>query len=212
MPIVWFIRHGESESNIGLPTFRPENIQLTPKGIEQAKQVAAALCRMPNMVITSPYVRTQQTAAATLRRFPTVRREEWPVHEFTYLAPTSNAYSTVEDRRPRAEAFWRRGDPFYVDGEGAESFSEFLQRVLLVIERLKMLEEDFVVVFSHEQFIRALHWLLLLDAPHYSDRTMHQFKCFLTAFAMPNGAILKVHLQEHEEPWLSMLVTAHLSS
>lgn len=87
MRTVWLIRHAQSESNFGLPSFIPAAPPLTPLGIEQARYVAGAFSERPNLIVTSPYVRTQQTAQPTLERFPDVPQEEWPVQEFTYLAP-----------------------------------------------------------------------------------------------------------------------------
>jgi hypothetical protein len=37
--------------------------------------------------VTSPHLRTQQTTAPTIERFPDVPVEVWPIEEFTYLQP-----------------------------------------------------------------------------------------------------------------------------
>ena len=74
-----FIRHGESTGNAGVPCHDLGSIELTERGHEQARQVAASWTQAPALVVTSPYTRTQQTAAPTIARFPGVPVEVWPI-------------------------------------------------------------------------------------------------------------------------------------
>jgi len=209
MRTIWFIRHGESEANVGLPTSDPASIKLTEHGLEQAKSIALSFVEQPSLIITSSYIRTKQTALPTIQHFPNARHEEWPVHEFTYLALRDKERTTIYDRRPMAQKFWHRNDPYYVAGEGAESFAAFMERVRDLIERIKQLEESFIAIFSHEQFIRGVLWLLLFGSAEISC-DIARFKSFLSAFSMPNGSILKVQLNERNEVWFSNFVSCHL--
>ena len=209
MRTVWFIRHGESEANAGLPTTDPVSTRLTKKGLEQAKNIAASFEEAPSLIVTSSYIRTKQTAWPTMECFPDIPHEEWPVHEFTYLPLTDKQYSTVQQRRPQAQQFWRRNDPFYVAGEGAESFMQFMQRVQAVIERINAQEDRFIAIFSHEQFIRGIMWSLLLDTAEKFCNLMN-FRKFLTSFSMPNGAVWKVQFCEKGEVRRSDIVYASL--
>jgi broad specificity phosphatase PhoE len=210
MRTIWFIRHGESEANAGKRTADPASIGLTEKGCEQAERIAQAFAEAPSLIVTSPYVRTRQTAMPTLLRFPEVCHEQWPVHEFTYLSPITVANTTLQERRPKVDAFWQCRDRFYVDGVGAESFAGFMERVGDVMERVRGYERCFIAVFSHEQFIRGVLWLLLSGSmEELAD--MRKFRRFLTAFSMPNGSILKVQLRDGEGVWLSGFITSHLS-
>src|SRR5262245_37165828 len=84
---VWLIRHGESVGNAGLATSEPATIPLTRKGIEQTLRLVDSFRQTPSLIVTSPYIRTQQSAEPTIRRFPMVPREQWEVQEFTYLTP-----------------------------------------------------------------------------------------------------------------------------
>jgi probable phosphoglycerate mutase len=211
MPTIWLIRHAESAANAGLPTLNPVDIELTARGWQQAEQIAQAFTAQPGLIVTSPYMRARQTAHATLLRFPDSRLEDWPVHEFTYLSTSDRHYTTTHDRRPLVRAFWKRCDPYYVDGTGAESFISFMSRTRDIIERLKHHPERFIAVFSHEQFIHAMLWLLFIDSGEVSPASMYRFRHFLTSFTLPNGAILKVQLSDKEMPWLSPVITAHLS-
>ncbi len=214
MPTVLFIRHAESEANAGQPTAHPTTIKITPKGIEQAKAIASSLTKEPDLIITSPYKRTYETAQPTFSRFPYVPHEEWSVEEFTYLAPLGTLTTTIE-RKPMVEAFWEREDPSYVDGDEVESFNTFIARVQDTVKRLRQTKKDHIVVFSHEQFICAILWLFLKNKLE-SDSTLcsaskKQFKKFLEICHLPNGAILPVLLQDGNETWVKSTITSHLS-
>jgi 2,3-bisphosphoglycerate-dependent phosphoglycerate mutase len=211
---VWFIRHGESEANAGLPTTNPATTPLTERGHQQAQQVAFAFSQAPNLIVTSPYRRTQQTAQPTRERFPTVDHMEWQVQEFTYLAPKRYQNTTVDQRRPLSDAYWQQGNPLYVDGEGAESFADLMQRVQTVQQKLRQLEAEpepkFVTVFSHGRFMRAVLWAILTRSVDVNPKRMRQFYGFIGSFSVPNGSILKLQLHS-SEIWFSGIHTSHLS-
>lgn len=156
-----FIRHGESTGNIGLPSPDLTRIELTELGHDQARGVAAGWAEAPTLIVTSPFLRTRQTAAPTIERFPDVPVEVWPIEEFTYLQPARWNGSSRADRLPFLERFWNAADPHYCDGEGAESFATLLQRADAALARLAALPDDALVyAFSHGQFIQAVRSLV----------------------------------------------------
>jgi 2,3-bisphosphoglycerate-dependent phosphoglycerate mutase len=210
---VWLIRHAESIGNAGLVTSRPDTIPLTGKGIEQALYLADSFTQAPELIVTSPYIRTQQSARPTIRRFPTARQEQWEVQEFTYLSPARYRDTTAADRSPFVEAYWSRCDPHHIDGEGAESFADFIRRVQLAIDGLWTCQSEFVAVFGHGLFLRAMIWWMLFGAQPVNATTMLYFRRLLVATAMPNTAITKVDLLANvQEARISDIITAHLPS
>ena len=112
-----------------------------------------------------------------MRRFPTVQVEEWPIQEFTYLAPARCAGTTAAQRRSWVEDYWSLADPDRCDGDGAESFNEFLARVDNTVARLAQLAQEAdraVLLFGHGQFINAMRWRRLLvgdktEMPSFRD-------------------------------------------
>ena len=206
----WLIRHGESESNARLPTDHPATIPLTKRGREQAERIAIAFPRAPDGIVISPYHRTRDTAEATLRRFPGVTVEEWPVQEFTYIAPARYRGTTVDDRRAHVRAYWDRLDPDSVDGEGAESFRGLTSRAARVLEMLRAAErpgpDRFLAVFSHGQFIRTLLWWSLRGTVDVNGLAMTQFLAFLRGVVVPNGAIVPVRVDESGLHWSGIRV------
>ncbi len=209
---VWLIRHAESESNAGLATSTPADIQLTERGYQQAALVAQAVSNVPSLVVTSPYRRTAQTAGPTLKKFYEPRHQIWPVEEFTYLSPPNHVNTSPSDRLPMVAAYWNRADPSFVDGEGAESFSALIDRVRSLQERLLTTPVgDFVIIFSHAMFINALRWQQMDPTAAVTASYMRGFQAFHQCCPVQNGAILKRKLDSHSQWWtLTSLEVSHL--
>ena len=151
-----FIRHGQSTGNAGVPCHDLASIELTDLGHEQARDIAGSWTEAPSLIVTSPYLRTRQTAAPTMERFPDVPVEVWPIEEFTYLQPSRWNGTRSAERMPYLERYWAAADPDYCDGEGAESFATLLRRAEAALARLLAHAPGAVYVFSHGQFIQAV--------------------------------------------------------
>jgi len=145
----------------------------------------------PALVVTSSYQRTTDTAAYLVQKFDGLAREQWAVHEMTFLSPESWRGSTFAERVPQVEAYWRRCDPSFVDGPGAESFDQFLARVTATAAELERRSEPTIAIFSHGHFLRALLWYLL--APRLCDAAaMRAFRDLAAVTAMPNASITEM--------------------
>ena len=156
-PRVVFVRHGQSTGNAGVPSPDLALIELTDLGWQQARTVAAGWAEVPTLLVTSPYLRTQQTAAPTIARFLDVPVAVWPVEEFTYLQPAHWNGTRAAERAPHLVRYWQQADPAYCDGPGAESFGTLLRRAEATLHRLAALPTaSLVYVFSHGQFIQAV--------------------------------------------------------
>jgi probable phosphoglycerate mutase len=232
MDKIYLIRHGQSQSNAGKPTTDPVSVQLTQRGHDEARCVADFLkmhAHPLHILLTSPYRRARQTAEYTQKLFPDLLLLVWEVQEFTYLSSMHEELSTTAERRPRVEAYWKQLDPFYQDnGPKSESFASFIQRARAFIQRLKKrYPGGAVAVFSHEQFILAVRWLLESERPaKMSGETMLDFLNYFQGNRIPNGAIVCLtHNQEQlsrpDGPdtgktlaggWSSELITKHLQS
>lgn len=215
MSTILLIRHGESKSNAGLPTTCPENVALTDLGIGQAECIAHYLASEvpPNLIVTSSYQRTKQTAVPAKLRFPSVPETVWPVHEFTYLSVEEfRAPSAVQDRKPLVNVYWELCDPTLVDGPGSESFEMFIERVRSVLKRLEDFQDKNIAIFSHEQFICAVYWLLERKPAHISSEEMRNFKDFLTERSIPNGGFLRLQRVGDQHSWQAELMVPLLAA
>jgi broad specificity phosphatase PhoE len=190
---IWLIRHGESQSNAGELTPSAEGSALTAIGRAQARAAAAAIPRAPDLVVHTPYRRTGLTALPLLERFPNVALEEWPLQEFTYLEPDRYRNTTLLDRIPEKDEYWRRCEPTERRGPGAESFVDFVDRIDRGIERLRA-TRGFVVVFCHGHVMRAILMHLLLGGLGRDREAMRGYDHVRRAIEIPNGGLLELQL------------------
>ncbi len=216
MPIVWFIRHGESQSNVGELTCNSKETQLTEAGHAQAQEITQAFhllsySRVLSLIVTSKYRRSQQTAYPTERAFPEAQKVQWPVHEFTYLSEKKTQWTTRRERSQFVQQFWDNSDPYYSDGEEAESFIQFISRVYKVIELLRYRTEDFITIFTHGQFIQAVLWILETSPKDIDFNSKAAFRRFCRENPLPTGAIQEIEFSGREEFHLGKLITDHLS-
>jgi broad specificity phosphatase PhoE len=116
----------------------------------------------------------------------------WPVQEFTYLAPRRYIGTRRSDRGLAVAEYWRRCDPRYRDGEGAESFVDFWDRVEAFQGRCRAARGP-VVVFTHGQFLRGV-MLRLLCGRLGVEEAMLRFRAFRQAVAIPNAAMVVLGL------------------
>ncbi|MBF2027526.1 MAG: histidine phosphatase family protein [Oscillatoriales cyanobacterium C42_A2020_001] len=208
MIAVWLIRHGESESNAGLPTQNlTEFTQLTPKGHRQAESLIHVVAK-PDLIVTSPYIRTKQTAQPILTQFPNCPQAEWQVQEFDYLSLPSKPTDRSEIL-DLCKVYWQRRDPFYIDGEGAESFAGLMHRVKQMFQQIQQLDGKLIVIFSHAGFIRAVLWSALTQTAEITPKAMEKFCCFIQSVRIPNAAIVKLYLHQ-DEIFISNILTSHL--
>jgi broad specificity phosphatase PhoE len=216
MPTILLIRHGQSQSNAGLPTSRPEDIELTDEGWQQARDIAQFLKRsplIPEFIVMSPYKRAMQTAEPTRSLFPSIpTTKAWPVYEFNYASLWSTVKSTVAERRVYIEGYWDHSDPTFKDGPGSESFEQFIKRVQGVIKDINRTRHETIAIFSHQQFICALLWLSQSEMSGLHPETMKEYKEFLRLNPVPNGGIVSVRFQNNQTQWQHKLITSHLSN
>jgi broad specificity phosphatase PhoE len=206
---VFLIRHGESESNTGLPSAGPGSAPLTAAGHQQAERIARILADAPALIVTSPYLRARQTAQPTISRFPATACQQWPVHEFTYVGDLLGRASTAREREPHARAYWDRADP-HAASPGAESFTGLLSRTIDFLSRLSTQESGPVVVFTHGLFMRAVAWSLLTGITTPDQDQMRSFRNFANRYLIPNAGVVELRHADNGAPALLGGSTIHL--
>lgn len=196
---VIFVRHGESTANAGQPCFDLAGIELTERGHQQAQAVAGDWRAKPDLIATSPFLRTQQTAAPTQARFPSAPSTVLPMEEFCYLEPARWSGSSRAERLPFIEAYWRKADPRHCDGPGAESYAALLDRIQRTLRQLEAAAPgSLVYAFGHGQFMQALRLTLLY--PHWSaQEQMRSFWPFNERHPILNTA--RMELERVDQVW-----------
>jgi broad specificity phosphatase PhoE len=158
------IRHAESQSNAGFPTKNSHSTPLSSKGKVQAKTLAKNFKVVPQLIVVSSYLRTQETAQPLISKFKEAKTEVWDmVHEFTYLNREKYTNTTQDDRKEFALAYWNKKDPFYQDGPLEDSFFNLLKRAEKFIKEINKRKENTIVIFSHGEFLRSLRLIAGLN-------------------------------------------------
>ena len=207
----FLVRHGESESNAGVPAADPASAPLTAEGHQEAEQIARVLADVPALIVTSSYLRAKQTAQPMISRFPEAVCQEWPVHEFTYLGDLHGRISTTQERKPYVRAYWDRADPHSAGG-GAESFADLLSRTTDCLNRLSAQKSGPVVVFTHGLFMRAVAWSLLTGVTIPNEEQMRSFRSFADRYLIPNVGVIELRHVGNDAPALMGGSTIHLPS
>lgn len=187
---VWFIRHAESKTNSS-ENYRADSLSLalvplSDFGFTQSDIILEYFENAPDLIITSPFIRTKQTAESLVKKYPKVLQEEWEIQEFTYLSPEKCFNKTFKDRKPLVASYWEKSDPLYRDGKGAESFVDFFNRINKVFEQLKLREEEFIVLFSHQYVMLALKFLLEKKPKKITKKVMANFRDYCNSNKIKN--------------------------
>jgi len=174
--MLYFIRHAQSLANIGGTTPDATQIPLTDLGWQQAHALLDRFAQVDRIII-SPYLRTRLTAQPLLDRTG-LHPEVWPIQEFNYLSSVKYANTSVAERKHIVDAYWQNADIEYCDGDDAESFADFYQRIQQMLTRCQALHqqapEQTILVFTHGRVMQLLR-LLLIDAPPLSGTLMQDF-------------------------------------
>jgi broad specificity phosphatase PhoE len=180
---VIFVRHAESEANANGRTVSPHSIPLSRRGEEQASAFADKFDQDLSLIVVTIDVRTLLTARHLIARFPGVPVQVWPLHEFTFLSPAKFEHTTVTERKKWVHEYWERCDPDFVDGNGAESFHQFVKRITDSFDSLKSMTQHRTLVFSHGHVMRLVK--LMLDGALQSP-SMIQYRDDLNRYKIPN--------------------------
>lgn len=190
MTSVLFIRHGQSTANVGEPTKVFSEVPLTELGKQQARELAAKWTITPSLIAVSPFLRTQQTAAPTIARFPEAPVETWPIYEFTFWDPAHWTGGEPKDMMHEVDHYWMTADPDLRYGGGAESFAMMLHRAENTFNQLAGLEVTSpVMVFTHGHFIQALR-LTVLHPEWTPTKKMREFRAFDDAYWVQNTQVV----------------------
>jgi broad specificity phosphatase PhoE len=210
--MIWLVRHGESEANIGLVNHDFPNIVLTPRGHAQAVALARWCPQRPDWLALSPFLRARQTADPLRTRFPELPVHELAVQEFTYLDSVKVGVLRPEEREPISRAYWERLDPMHREGGPAESFAGLCERVDGFL-RWADKQTTFGMVFTHAEFIRMT--LLRMMYPHERDLVtlMRRYALVRHGWLIPNACVVRIRPErEPRHWWFSGIETAHLEA
>ncbi len=212
--IIYLIRHGQSQANVGFRTANNKEDKLSELGIIQSEFTNSfALYEKPDLIILSSFQRAIETASPLVMKFPQVFQKIMPVHEFDYLSPIKTFNTNHSERFALAEYYWQRNDPDYSDNETAESFRDFLDmRVPNFISAMRHMESQRIYVFTHGNFIRGVILRLLFPHLKIDEKAMKLFRIYSSTVAIPNCSIVKMFIENTGEIFIQGPSVSHLSA
>ena len=198
MKKIYFVRHGQSEGNIG-PIRQTSATPLTAKGKIQAGIVAKRCAKLPiEVIICSSMARAKQTADRILK-------ESTRPIEYSEL---------VVERRRASEVLGRpKDDPiaqkieneirenFYKTGwhfSDEENFDDIKDRALATLQYLKERTENNILVVTHGLFLRVIVACVIFG----EELTGKEGEQFMRALDMENTGITVLEYDEEKKwPW-----------
>ncbi len=153
LPEVWLARHGETEWTISRRHTGTTDIDLTERGREQARALAASFEGVSfDIVLSSPMRRAEETARLVgLEPTPDDRLKEWNYGQYE-----GRTTKEIQAERPGWD-LWRDGCP------GGERAREVGRRLEPLLEELRSAGAARVALFGHSHCFRVLAgcWLEL---------------------------------------------------
>ncbi len=199
MKKIYFVRHGESEGNVG--SIRQDNkTVLTEKGRLQAKTVAKRCAELPiEVIICSTLQRAEQTAEEILKE----------THK-----PIEYSALFIERQRPSEVIGKPKDDPKSIKAEEAviknfhlpgfrysdeENFDDLKERARKALKYLAERPEENILVVTHGFFMRIIMAYVL-----FGDKlTGEECNKCIRVFHMENTALTELCYDDKKEssPW-----------
>lgn len=164
MKTVYFVRHGESESNVRTPGLRKRDsdVALTPRGREQSEFIARRAAHLrPEALISSPYERTRDTAALIASQTGI----EIEYSELFTERRTPGRLAEMSTGDPQTDTYYRSwADTFFSEGvrvDDGENFEDLKVRGRRALQFLEARSESVILVVTHGFFLRMLIALVM---------------------------------------------------
>lgn len=199
MKIIYFIRYGESEGNVG-PIRQMADTPLTEKGISQAKVVADRCLNIPiEIVVCSTMTRTKQTASYILEKInKPIEYSDLFVERRRASETLGNSKddpSSVNIEKEIAEHFHESGWHF----SDEENFYDLKKRALDCLKYLADRPEENILVVTHGVFLRVITACVMFE----DKLNSYEGKKFMTSMHMENTGITVFNYDDKREgnPW-----------
>ena len=179
---LYFVRHGETESNVRGLLHGVTDVPLNPTGEHQATLIADRLARFAhlNRIVSSPLQRALRTARAIQNSSKLPLRIYEGLKEMNFGSAEGIPFTDVGQIYPDQSALFLDPDAPHARYPGGESRREFFQRVNTVVDDIaNQYIGEHIVVVAHGGFISATLSVLLSEhSNNWRDRPIEN--CSLT--------------------------------
>ncbi|MEK7133690.1 MAG: histidine phosphatase family protein [Patescibacteria group bacterium] len=196
MKTIYFVRHGESESNVGAPVFLGESSLLTERGEEQARFIAKRCARLKvDVLISSTAVRAKATAQKIGEE---IGKEVEILEMLTERKLPSELLGKSREDKNNEAMYARWLMSFYEEGSRVGDGDNFLIFKSRVSEALKYFvdrTESSILVVTHGFFLHMAVALVLLGETF----TVDEFKRVAVAVWMDNTGLTRFDYRVAED-------------
>ena len=187
-PTVYFIRHGQSQANVGGITLENPVVPLTELGELQARTVATLLPATATAIWSSPFKRALDTAAPYCARVGQSPATHADLREFETVDTVQLRGSSSIEREAVVARYWLESDPDRRSGPAAETFREFHERVARVRMAFLPSLADGTIIFGHGMWMALLFWQIWgFEQVDHVGMTL--FRRFQLGFPTPNTSV-----------------------
>lgn len=195
---LYFVRHGQSLANMGAKSLPNAIIPLTTLGHQQAIDLLTfwqSHLPCPAAIIHSTAQRAKQTALPFAAAYQLIPSELSCLDEFCCLSYKNIANMMGDSRAKLAQNYWQTADIHHKDGDDADSFSQFLDRVNHFMTIANSLAHN-TVLFGHGIWLGLLAWRLL-GCTVTNNADMRHFRQFQTALPMHNTVVYRLTIDNN---------------
>ena len=194
MKLIYFVRHGESEANIGI---QGHINPLTEKGFEQANAIAERFknIRIEKLIETSK-VRSKQTAEAisNIKKIPVTENDLFIEREGEFEAMYEFKYLSIPELTEKMKEKLQKPNWDY---EKQELFETLKGRVKKVTEYLEAAPEDRIAIVTHGAFLKVLVAYFIFK----DSLTEEQAVMFMKGTATSNTGITVCKFNTEKKEW-----------
>lgn len=193
---VYFVRHGESESNVDR-TYRGKDVELTEAGRAQTAVVAERVFKLGvEAIISSDFIRAKDTATLIGERLG-ITPEEHPIFG-EWLEPAHLIGKSYDhpDAKAMREAIHGSDDPEYRHST-EENFTEIKDRAIQCLSFLEWHPASRICVISHLSFSRVLIGVALLGDAYGKA----QYTAMFRHLEGNNTGVTHVRFDDEKKRW-----------
>lgn len=182
---IYFVRHGESEGNIG-PFIQCSEESLTIKGLRQAETIAKRFKNIPiDIILSSPEERAKKTAEIMSKEINMVLEFSDLLIEF--VRPSIFNKKLKNDGEVKKIKKILKNN-FHISGwkySDEENFEDFKKRVLNFLDNLSSRKESNIIVVTHSVFMRMIIAIIIMGR----NLTSYEYWNFFISLYLDNTGI-----------------------
>lgn len=157
---IYFVRHGETDSNKNKLYYGKSDIKLNSKGIDQGKKVKKILQGIKfDIIYASESTRTFEMAQI-INKYNTLIKRDGRINEMNLGVFEGKNYEQLQKQYPKELKLWSKHWKGYAPPKG-ESYSELYKRVESFMNEIKNKHYKNLLIVTHSGVIRSVYCYIL---------------------------------------------------